>query len=228
MTSFKKHFNRRLTVRETALIVVCLLALIGIGYMAFNFINVKILEARVNAATPKVCAEIRAQRKMLEDAIEAYKAYFGVYPPDHVVSKQPMAVDAVNNPLLYELAGVTYDPTNKVFMLPHLEAADEKFVKEFFQCDGFKNAGPSAEQVKHFLTTEPLPAHQLHDDPDVFAAGFSLSYEEFPPEVSSEFEIGSWCYVSSSPTNNPGKYDLWIELKNKRWSAIIGNWKGVE
>jgi hypothetical protein len=88
-----------------------------------------------------VSAAIREQPRELLSAIEAYKAHFGVYPPDHVVSRQPLVVDAVKNPLLYELAGVIYNPTNKMFQLGGLEAADAKYVKEFFRLDGFKNCG---------------------------------------------------------------------------------------
>jgi len=73
-----------------------------------------------------------------------------------------------------------------------------------------------------------LPARQLHDDPDVFVTGFDLPYEELPSGVVSEFECSPWRYVSSSPTNNPGKFDLWLELKTKRQTVTIGNWKTVD
>lgn len=42
-----------------------------------------------------------------------------------------------------------------------------------------------------------------------------------------EFEVSSWRYVSSSPANNPGKFDLWIEVKTKSQTVTIGNWKSV-
>jgi hypothetical protein len=73
-----------------------------------------------------------------------------------------------------------------------------------------------------------LPARQLHDDPDVFAAGFTVPCAGLASEVVWEFDVSSWRYVSSSPTNNPGKFDLWIEVKTKRQTVTIGNWKAVD
>src|SRR5258708_4807440 len=136
MLHIKQYLHRRLNWWETALVVVIVLVLTVLSYLGYNLASVKILQARVNAAMPKVCASIREQRQMLADAIEAYKTHFGFYPPDHVVSRQPLVVDVVRNPLLYELAGVVYNPTNRVFMLAGLESAEAKFVKEFFACDG--------------------------------------------------------------------------------------------
>jgi len=66
----------------------------GLGYIAYNLIAAKILEARVAAAIPKVCAEIRDQRGKLVTGIEAYRAHFRVYLPDHVLSRQPLARQA--------------------------------------------------------------------------------------------------------------------------------------
>jgi hypothetical protein len=228
MPSLKQYFNRRLSARETIAVVAILALLAGLGYVAYQFITAKLLEARVNEAVPKVRADIRDQRGKLVNAIEAYKRQFGVYPPDHVLSRQPLVVDAVTNSLFYELVGTIYNPTNKMFQVGGLEPAEARYVKEFFQCDGFRNCAETADKIKRFLTIDPLPARQLHDDPDVFAVGFQVPYEGLAPEVVWEFEVSPWRYVSSSPTNNPGKFDLWIELKTKSRTVVIGNWKPVE
>ncbi len=202
--------------------------LAGLGYLICNFITARLLEVRVSAAIPKVCASIRQQRRTLLGAIEAYKAHFGIYPPDHVTSRQPLVVDPVNNPLLYELAGVTFNPTNQMFELGRLEPPDAKYVKEFFHCDGFKNCGERVDQVKNFLPVENLPARQLHDDPDVFALDFPLYSEALDPAVIYEIGVSPWRYVSTSPTNNPRRFDLWIELKTKTRSITIGNWEAAQ
>jgi len=47
-------------------------------------------------------------------------------------------------------------------------------------------------------------------------------------QVAAGIDASSWRYVSSSPTNNPGKFDLWIEVRTKQQSVTIGNWKSVE
>ena len=34
-----------------------------------------------------------------------------------------------------------------------------------------------------------------------------------------------WRYDSQNPTNNPGKYDLWVEWRQKDKVEVIGNFK---
>lgn len=228
MFSLKKYFMRPLTGRETAAVVMIVVLMAGLGYFGYLFVTAKMLEARVNAALPKICNNIREQRRGLLSSIEAYKRHFGVYPPDNVISRHPLTVDAIDNPLLYELAGVTYNQTNQMFQLGNLEAADAKFVKEFFHFDGFKNCAGQADMLKRFLVADPLPARQLHDDPDVFAVASTGSFDGVGAEVAWEIDVSSWRYVSSSATNNPGKFDLWIEVETKGKKIVVGNWQAAE
>ncbi len=228
MLQLRQYFSRRLSPRETVIVILAVAMVAGFAYCAYRFISAKVLEARVKAAMPAVCAAIREERGKLVSAIEAYKAHFGGYPPDHVISRQPRVVDPVTNTLLYELVGVIYNPTNNMFQVGSLEAAEAKYVKEFFQCDGFKNCAETPAGITRFLKIEPLPARQLHDDPDVFAVGFQVPYEGIAPEVVWEFATSPWRYVSSSPTNNSGTFDLWIELKTRYQQLVIGNWRAVE
>jgi hypothetical protein len=228
MLHLKQYLNHRLTAWQTAVVILITLILAGLGYLAYNSITAAILASQVQAAMPKMCAAIRDKRRELVSAIEAYKAHFGVYPPDHVLNRQPLVVDPVTNTLLYELVGTIYNPTNKNFELGGLEPADAKYVKDFFQSDGFKNCGEKPDQIKQFLNAHPLPTRLFHDDPDVFAVGFSIPDLGLASEVVWEFQISPWRYVSSSPTNNPGKFDLWIEVKTKRQAVTIGNWKAVD
>jgi hypothetical protein len=41
-------------------------------------------------------------------------------------------------------------------------------------------------------------------------------------------DFGQWRYLSTQPTQNPGKFDLWIEVKAGRRKLVIGNWKEAE
>jgi hypothetical protein len=151
----KNHLKRHLTMRETAVVLVLLASLAGACYFIYLLVVAKMLEARVNAAIPKVCADIRDQRQKLVNALEAYKSHFGFYPPDHVIGRQPLVVDAVTNWLVYELVGVTFNPTNHSYQLGKMESADAKFVNDFFQCAGFKNCNDNGNEVKHFLPPPP-------------------------------------------------------------------------
>jgi len=144
------------------------------------------------------------------------------------LSENGFVVDPVTSTLFYELVGVIYNPTNKMYQVGGLEPAEETYVKQIFQVDGFKNCGQTADKIIRFLKMDPPPSRQLHDDPDVFPLGFQVYYEGMDPEVRWEFEASPWRYVSSSPTNNPGQFDLWMELKTKNREIVIGNWKAVE
>ncbi|MBU6402438.1 MAG: hypothetical protein KGS61_19130 [Verrucomicrobia bacterium] len=228
MRQFNQYLHHRLRWWETVLVIVGVLVLGGLGDLGYDWVSAAILDGRVRAAMPTVCAGIRAQRRQVEAALEAYQARFGFYPPDHVVRRQPLTVDPVRNPLVYELAGVLYNPTNKTFELEHLEPADAKYVLDFFQCTGFKNCGQRPQEIRRLLALSPLPVRQLHDDPDVFVLAYQVPWEGLAPEVVEQFQVSPWRYVASGPTNNPGRYDLWLEVRTRRQSVIVGNWKAVD
>lgn len=228
MPALKEYLHRRLTGREIAVVTAILGVLGGLCYAGYEFAAAKLLEARVNQALPKVCGAVRNERQELVTAIEAYKARFGLYPPDHVLTRQPCVVDPVTNTLLYELVGVLYNPVKKMYQVAGLEPAEEQYVKEFFHISAFKNCGETPDKITRFLKINPVPVLQLHDDPDVFVVGFQAIPEGVPYEVFWQFQIASWRYVSSSPTNNPGKFDLWTEVETKTRKVLIGNWKAVD
>ena len=227
MPPLTPYFNRRLTALETTLIIGFVAILGGLGYLGYQFTTAELLAARVHAALPRVCDAIRDEREQLVSAIEAYKAHFGAYPPDHVISRQPLIVDPITNTLFYELVGVIYNPTNRMYQVGGQEPAEAKYVKDFFQVEGFKNCAETPGDITRFLKIQPLPARQLHDDPDVFAVGFQVPYEGLSPEVVWQFNVTPWRYVSTNPTNNPSKFDLWIGVNAGDRTLVIGNWEAV-
>jgi|SRR5205823_6949073 len=228
MPTIGQLLNRRLSLADSLLVLVALAAVVGLSYAAYSFVFRKVLEARVRSAFPRVCKEARLQREQLVAAIEDYKSKLGFYPPDHVLSRNPFVIDAATNQLLYELAGTVYDPTNETFTAKDFEKIEKRMIKELFSIDGFKNSAASPEQVKRFLSAEPVPSMEVHDDPDISVLAFSRSFEGIDSEVAWEFAFSSWQYVSTAPTNNPVRFDLWIEIKADDKTNIIGNWKEVE
>lgn len=75
-------------------------------------------------------------------------------------------------------------------------------------------------------------------DLEVLAAGFSgdasgkrgaglfwpprLPVDQHP--VRTNPGLNPWRYVSTNPTNNPGRFDLWVEIREPNRTNIIGNW----
>jgi hypothetical protein len=117
---------------------------------------------------------------------------------------------------------------HKTYLVGHLQPADTKFVHDYFQCTGFTNCSTNEAGIHRFLPPDELQRQTLTDDTNVYALSFTVYSEKVAPEVLNEIEPGTWRYVRTSPTNNPGSFDLWIDLKGGRKTLTIGNWKAVE
>jgi hypothetical protein len=228
VAALRETLKRPLSAKELAVFVAGALLLVAAGYFAYQLAEPWIMGARARALLPKVCAGVREQRARLVSALEAYKARFGSYPPDHLLSRQLPLVDPVTNTLAYELAGVVYNPTNHMLQLGSLEPAEAVYVSNFFQAQGFRNIAPAAGQVQHFLPADQLTVGQLHDDPDVYALRFDPVLEDVNPDVLALLEFSTWRYVSSYPTNNPGQFDLWIDIRAGDKRLTLGNWPAVQ
>jgi len=182
-------------------------------------------DARLRSTIPRLCAEICQQRQCISGAIDAYRQALNFYPPDHVLQKNPLVVDAYTNQLLYELVGTVHDPTNRYFMPAGFAPISEQMVQSYFQAVRFANCVEHPEKIRHFLDSSNINATlALHQKPDVALLAFFPSWEGIEPELMSQIELGSWRYNCSSPTHNPGSYDLWIEIRTEQTNIVIGNW----
>lgn len=75
-------------------------------------------------------------------------------------------------------------------------------------------------------------------DLEVLAVGFSGDASgkkgsgfSWPPRspisehpVKTNPGLNPWRYVSTNPTNNPGRFDLWAEIRERDGTRIVGNW----
>lgn len=224
MAPIRQYLQRRMSVRDAVLVVIGAAVLGGFGYAGFEFVTERLLKARVTAALPRVTGEVCRQRDELVRAIEAYKAHFGFYPPDHVFGRSPRMVEPVTNSLYYELFGTVYNPTNETYQVGHGERANAPFVREFLKCQGFTNCAENPDGIRCFLPAERRSSRQLHEDPDVFVIGVEIPFEGVTPDVQFEFDFSSWRYVASSATHNPGRFDLWAEISAQGQTVIVGNW----
>ena len=210
---------------SSALLVLLLLASLGwAGFIFFGFVANKLLASKVRAATPKVIAAVGAERDVLAKAIEKYKAQYGYYPPDHLVTSNPMIVDAVTNQLLYELTGTVYNASNQTFAAHTFQPVEVKLIRELFNIEKFRNSANKPESVKHFLAENSFSSREIHDDPDVNVLRPLMSVEGVADDLLYEFDCTPWRYVTSAPTNNPGRFDLWVDLVCGKEKVTIGNW----
>lgn len=92
-------------------------------------------------------SRIKSELAELQVAIDAYKAKFGIYPPDNgMFLKGPLSESDTEkysalNPLYYELGGVFVDNVNKVFLTADTkQQLSPTFVAKWFNRDGFVNA----------------------------------------------------------------------------------------
>ncbi len=182
-------------------------------------------DARLRLTIPRLCAEVCQQRQFIAGAIDAYRQALNFYPPDHVLQENPLVVDAYTNQLLYELVGTVHDSTNRYFMPAGFSPISAQMVKSYFNADSIANSVERPEQIRHFLDSSNIIATlAVHQKPDVALLAFFPSWEGIEPELMSQIELGSWRYNHSSPTHNPGGYDLWIEIHTDQTNIVIGNW----
>ena len=187
------------------------------------------ITAAVNKS--KIRSRARSEMNQIATGIETYKSKFGHYPPDH--PGVPMM-----NQLYYELLGTTNLPNGDFATLDGRSTLPQAAVKADFGVDGFVNVrkgggGDEAQggagsvlagvQASQYLMVQgppgnPAPPVLVLGSP---ADGAPLFFE--PPPVGTH-KITPWCYNSSSPTNNPRSYDLWIDLIIGGKTNRICNW----
>lgn len=176
-------------------------------------------------------ARIQTEMAKLTSAIENYKANMGFYPPDHRAQdpanpSQSVSIPAPNQ-LFYELSGTIF--TNNSFMVPgRPEAISAGNVGYWFGSPGFSN---SARDPKDLKFTEPFKVSEF-DGYQTLSGGVPLYVLSVPapatPTWGRKFNgkaVNPWLYVSTNPTNNPDRFDLWTESVIGGQTIRISNWE---
>ena len=173
---------------------------------------------------------VEADLQLLTTAIERYKDKFGHYPPDHVIGQLPNGLKTVNpeiNQLYYELTGFTYNSiANAQGVLKSGGILYTNIVWAVFKKLGFVNASSDTKEVSNFLPG--LKANQVATLPEGTSQYEVLAVPVNGPrdyQGINGIKVNPWRYVSSNPTNNPNRFDLWAEIKVGKEIKIIGNWK---
>ncbi len=199
-------------------------------------------------------ARIKSELAELQVAIDAYKAKFGIYPPDNgkflngPLSEAETETFSALNPLYYELSGIFVDNTNRVFVTAdtkqQLGATD---ILRIFGRDGFVNAVPlnRRRSFTHRINDRQHAGISRKSDAgglEVLAVGFitdstgkrgsgftwptdNKSLAQNPTPVPANPGLSPWHYVSTSPVHNPEGYDLWAEYFVRGERRVLANWK---
>jgi len=224
--SFNKRSGHAFTLIELLVVIgiIALLAGLVVGLTAYS--ARKMREHRV-----------RTELDELVTAIEAYNAHFGHYPPDNVVSRNPLFVNPVTNQLFYELTGVIADDKGARFRSPSRQQwISSVTVKTSFNTEGFVNAGATDKDIKSFITLKSSQYREisLSPGPDIEVLNVPVDWPRndprFPPPINTtdprvkQINPNPWHYVSTQPTNNPQGFDLWAEYVDGKKIKIICNW----
>lgn len=173
------------------------------------------------AGKQKYKSRIEAQRMEIETAIEEYHSKRGAYPPSNK--------DRLDRPALYyELVGAYANVAKGAYeTLDGRESIPFDTAKQVFSTDGFANAAlkpksgdiaKSGDAQNFYSNLKPTGISQVTDSGKTFTL---LSV----PVKSDRGLYLYWNYNSVNPTNNPDRYDLWVEWVEKGNTTILGNFK---
>ena len=167
-----------------------------------------------------------AEMAQLETAIDRYKAAYGFYPPSN--TNGPLL-----NQLYFELEGTTL--TNGNFQtldgsstITPAEATALFYVGGFINCNGTNASagnGPVAQNFLPELKSGQIKTYTTNPPPNVVniivssVGGPDADYQPLGLQG-----VNPWRYNSSNPTNNPGAYDLWVQLVIGGKTNLICNW----
>jgi prepilin-type N-terminal cleavage/methylation domain-containing protein len=168
---------------------------------------------------------VETERTVLETAIQSYKAAKGFYPQDN---PNNLAI----SPLFYELTGTTISlnaPGGTPVSYSSSVSGDNLTVANvtnFFSVGGFVNASPDPTQVQNFLNSTAKSTRTgqfVTNGVNVTVFGVIVPGPVQLRMINAS-TISPWFYNSTNPTNNPGSYDLWMDVYFSGKTNRISNW----
>jgi prepilin-type N-terminal cleavage/methylation domain-containing protein len=164
----------------------------------------------------------QAEMAQLETAIESYKAANGFYPPD--------SPNTLVNQLYYELIGTTNNGVNYVALDGSAQITAANVPLAFPGVNGFLNctkpgSGEDSPAGRNFLPGLKPGQYGSFTNNNVLITVLATSVGG--PDLGGLVVggVNPWRYNSSSPTNNPGSYDLYVQLHiGAGKTNLICNW----
>jgi prepilin-type N-terminal cleavage/methylation domain-containing protein len=174
----------------------------------------------------------QAEMAQLETAIDRYKAAYGFYPPGSTNVPTPGVQSSYANQLYYELEGTVLN--NDVYKTldgsAPIKASDVP--NAIPGVGGFMNCTKSAGGEDATAARNFLPELRPNQMASLTNANFTnvvlvasvggpdATYQLFGPGTQ---DLNPWRYVYPG-INNPGSYDLWVQLSIGKKTNLICNW----
>jgi len=210
--------RRAFTLIELLTVIAIIGVLAALLFPAFSGVN---RQATLNRA--------KAEMAQLETAIDRYKAAYGFYPPGNGNASYP----AINQ-LYYELTGTTNLPNGAIETLDGNSQITPGAVGTVFNVGGFMNCdstnasaenSPVARNFLPGLKPNQIGAYTTNG----VTADLIVSSIDWPTAATAptgaQAQNNPWRYNSSNPANNPGAYDLWLQIVIKPGQTnLICNW----
>ena len=173
----------------------------------------------------KFITRTKAEMSQVAGAIDSYKDKWGFYPPDNLGSDST----GMRNQLFYELAGTTFVPPATFQTLDNsssvttaqLNGAFGTNVNAFINCTK-PGADEQAAGGRNFLHEYRPGQITTYSGVNLLVASVGGPDPGYAPLTGST--ANPWRYNSSSPVNNPGSYDLWVQLTISGKKYLICNW----
>ncbi len=169
--------------------------------------------------------KVQTELQQVETAINSYKAKYGHFPPDG-------SFGPIVNPLYFELLGTTNNQNSGEFVTTdggaRIRFAD---MQTTFGVGGFvnctKGGGDEGTPAVKFLS-ELKPGQYgeiASGGSSVRLLACSVSWpDNLVYQPTSTKTLNPWRYNSSSPVNNSGAYDLWVDILIGGKTNRISNW----
>jgi prepilin-type N-terminal cleavage/methylation domain-containing protein len=169
------------------------------------------------------------EMQAIETALENYKAKYGTYPPGNALAVNPPYQPSQLNQLYYELAGTTQTGGNFV-TLDSSATIQIASVNTAYGVGGFvncsKGTGEDGVTAKNFLVGLSSKNIQSYVTNNQVATTILVTSVGGPDDAYKPLNasgVNPFRYVYPG-VNNPGGYDLWVQLVISGKTNLVCNW----
>jgi len=165
----------------------------------------------------------RGELHQLQTAIDAYQSQLNFFPPDN-------RMNPAVNPLFYELSGVVTTDGLTFQTKNSSEKISSTALKNYFGVEGILNQAKESRNARSYANFRSSQYAEISVNPDVevlvapVKMPLAIQGRTLVQPIPNKPGLNPWKYVSTSPTNNPSRYDLWVDLIIAGKTNRVGNW----